>query len=160
MPDVYWVKPPSGGAVPYEQWRDDASCNGLDTNLFELGDPDVIPKGDQEDLIAQGLRVCSGCPVRAACKTNSSDMDRYWTTRGGQPPEGLFMDSKRPRYRFPPVGREGGFKPGQGPVREPREKCKQGHSDWVVDGRGTRRCRTCKNRQANVARDKRVAAKK
>ena len=136
----YIVRPPQGG-LSYEEWRDDAVCNGMDPALFELGDPDLISEADQQDQIAQGLRICSGCPVRAACLNSSNELDRYWTTRGGQPPEGLFPDSKMPRYRFDQ--KKHGFVPGQGPKRGPKKLCKRGHDNWKTRPNGKRRCLTC-----------------
>jgi hypothetical protein len=132
---------PTLWAVSHEEWRDDALCNGLPVEQFELSD-DLTPD-DQHELIAQGLKVCASCPVRQECRTNSGELDRHWTTRGGQPPEGLFPDSKTPRYQFPQA-RPGGFLPGGNTGRKPKEKCKHGHINWAEpDASGKRRCKTC-----------------
>lgn len=129
MPDVYWVRPPLRVAIAYEEWRDEASCQGLPTELFELGDPELITDDDQHDLIAQGLKVCTGCPVRAACLANSSELDRHWTTRGGQPPEGLFPKGERARPRK-------GVKRGR--------KCNRGHDNWRPRKNDTFVCVDCR----------------
>lgn len=155
MPDVYWVRPPSRVAIAYEEWRDDASCYELPTELFELGDPDEITDDDQQDLIAQGLKVCAGCPVRAACLNNSSELDRYWTTRGGQPPEGLFPEVKRPNYVAPRAAN--GFKPGEGPKRVPKKYCKRGHDDWQTRPDGKRRCQSCRKLDNQKGEERRKA---
>lgn len=155
MPEVYWVRPPSRVAIAYEEWRDDASCYELPTELFELGDPDEITDDDQQDLIAQGLKVCAGCPVRAACRANSSELDRYWTTRGGQPPEGLFPEAKEPKYAVPRAAN--GFKPGQGPKRAPKKYCKRGHDDWFTRPDGKRRCQSCRKLDNQKGEERRKA---
>lgn len=140
-PPVRLYRPPSKGAVPYSDWKDEALCDGMDPDLFELGDPDEVSQEDQEELIAWGLQVCAGCPVRAACRNSSSELDRYWTTRGGQPPEGLFQDSVEPPYLMKRY--VNGFEAGMGPKRKPQKKCKNGHEDWVTRRDGKRRCLTC-----------------
>lgn len=142
-PPVPLYRPPSRGAVPYEDWKDEALCDGMDPDLFELGDPEEITKEDQWELIAWGLQVCAGCPVRAACRNNANEFDKHWTTRGGQPPEGLFQDSKRPHYELKRF--VNGFDPGAGPKRKLQKTCKRGHEDWGVRKKdGKRFCITCK----------------
>lgn len=138
---VRYVRPPTVG-LPQDDWYDEALCRGLPTELFELQDFDEVERGEQEEKIAEGLRICSGCPVRAACKGNSTELDRYWTTRGGQPPEGLFLDSKMPKYKLP--RQVNGYGQGEGPVREPKKKCKRGHENWFNDNKGNRRCMSCR----------------
>lgn len=142
-------------AVPYREWKDEAACRGLPTELFELGDE--FRSDDQHELIAQGLKVCTGCPVRAACKTSSNEEDRYWTIRGGQPPEGLFEDLEVPKIKLYFMPR--GYRSGKGPVRKPKEKCNYGHIDWVIDGTGRRRCNTCRTRTNNAANKRRSGGK-
>lgn len=147
-PPVPLYRPPSRGAVPYEQWQDDAACQGQDTELFEIelpyGQLSEEAREDQEELISWGLAICTGCPVRASCLANSSELDRYWTTRGGQPPEGLFPDSKMPayplkQYRF-------GFASGAGKVKELAKTCKRDHENWGTrKADGKRFCITCKS---------------
>lgn len=155
---IYQIRPPTVG-LSYENWQDDAICHELPFELFELEDFGEVERGEQERLIAEGLKVCSSCPVRAACLTNSSELDRHWTTRGGQPPEGLFEDAIEPGFAL--VRTKNGFFPGEGPKRAPKEKCKRGHKDWRVDKRGKRRCVTCQridNRTAWQKRKKKPVA--
>lgn len=131
------LRPNTGRLIASKTWQDQALCRGLPTELFELQDQD--PAGEEShELIAQGLRVCSSCPVRAACLGDASEVDRYWTTRGGQPPEGLFEDAEMPRIKPPskPIRVHG--------IRPVKKLCKRGHEDWMSDGRGKRRCRTCR----------------
>jgi hypothetical protein len=129
--------------VTVDDWTLDALCNGLDPQLFELQDLDCITFEQQEELIAEGLKICSGCPVRAACKNNSSEQDRYWTIRGGQPPEGLFPEAQVPKIKLARV--INGHAPGEGPERKRVKFCKRGHDDWTaIDKRGKRRCKTCR----------------
>ena len=144
-PPVPLYRPPSRGAVPYEQWQDDAACQGQDTELFEIETPvrwlSKEAREDKEELISWGLAICTGCPVRASCLTNSNEFDRYWGTRGGQPPEGLFHDSKMPHYELKRY--LNGFPPGGGKERELKKTCKRGHDDWSTRANGKRRCLTC-----------------
>lgn len=135
-----YVRPPTVG-LAYDDWKEEALCRDLPPYLFELQDFDDVERGEQEKVIAMGLKVCSGCPVRAACKSDSSELDRYWTTRGGQPPEGLFLDSERPKYAAP--RQVNGFASGEGPRRALQEKCKRGHSEWITRKNGKRRCGPC-----------------
>jgi hypothetical protein len=157
---IHYIRPPTVG-LAYDDWKEEALCRDLPPYLFELQDFDDVERGEQEKVIAMGLKVCSGCPVRAACKSNSSELDRYWTTRGGQPPEGLFLDSKRPKYAAP--RQANGFLPGEGPSRVPPKKCKRGHSEWVVQKNGKRRCKPCQVEASATdwqRRKEREAAKK
>lgn len=142
--------------VPCEEWKDDAACKGEDADLFVLQDADEVSEDDQHELIAWGLKICVACPVRQACLNNSNELDRYWSTRGGQPPEGLFPDGVEPTYRLA-NNRKGGFRPGEGPVRKPQEKCKRGHEDWSTDRRGKRYCATCKREGNRASWEKRKA---
>lgn len=154
-PPVPLYRPPSGGAVPYKSWKDEAPCTLVSPSLFELQDFEEVERGKQEESIAEGLKICSGCPVRAACLKDSSELDRYWTTRGGQPPEGLFPDGEEPRYLFPVT--INGFRPGGGPERPPGKVCKRGHDDWVQRPGGKRRCRTCQRMSNKSDWEKRKA---
>lgn len=141
--------------IPYEEWKDEASCKGVDPQLFELQDPDEISEDDQHELIAWGLKICVDCPVRQSCLINSNEEDRHWSTRGGQPPEGLFPDAKMPKINLAKA-RRGGFEPG---LRTPREKCKHGHNEWMTDARGKRRCVPCRKAQTAKDWEKRKAAR-
>jgi transcription factor WhiB len=146
--EVKSARPSNKWAVPYEEWRDDAVCDGMDPSLFELTDNiRTLTEGEREDeeaRIAEGLKICSRCPVRQECRTNANASDKYWSTRGGQPPEGLFLDAKMPRFATGSNGREGGFRPGEGPVRKLKEECKNGHKDgWKAKADGRRFCGTC-----------------
>lgn len=155
------LRPNLGRLIANETWQDEALCRDLPPYLFELQDFDDVKRGEQEKVIAMGLKVCSGCPVRAACKGNSSELDRYWTTRGGQPPEGLFLDSKKPAYTLP--RQANGFAPGKGVHRALKDKCKRGHSEWITRKDGKRRCRPCQQEMSATdwqRRKEREAARK
>lgn len=143
---IYYIRPPVVG-LAYEDWKDEASCNGLPPHLFELQGFEEIERGEQEETIAKGLKVCSGCPVRAACKSDSTPLDRYWTTRGGQPPEGLFLDSKMP----------GRYDTSAPPRKTPKKLCKHGHSDWATGKDGQRRCIPCRRQSDAVTWQRRKA---
>lgn len=133
--------------VPYEQWRDEALCNGMDVRLFELSEE--VDEDTQHELIAEGLKVCSSCPVRAACMSNSSPADRYWTSRGGQPPEGLFPDTV-------PVVEKSAMQVWSRSNKRPGVKlgktCDNGHDDWLTNNSTGRKfcapCRRERNRKA------------
>lgn len=113
-------------APAYEEWRDDAACNGMPTDLFMLNEEDS--KDDQHELIARGLRICTACPVRQACKVNSSEEDRFWSIRGGQPPEGLFLNLKKLKAT----------------TTSSSNTCQRGHNNWKLQTSGKRYCATCK----------------
>ena len=51
---------PTGPAAAGRDWRADAACQGLDTELF-------FPADDRISSTETPRRVCHGCPVRAAC---------------------------------------------------------------------------------------------
>lgn len=146
-PQVASYRPPSGGPA-YPDWKDEASCNGKDPSLWELDEVltrlNKTQRGEQEVRIAEGLKVCASCPVRQECKRNSNEYDRYWTTRGGQPPEGLFQDSKRPL--------EGPRKATVVPDKRAMQvRCAKNHDAWITRKDGKRYCGECK-RLANKAR--------
>jgi WhiB family transcriptional regulator, redox-sensing transcriptional regulator len=67
-----------------DQWRTQAACSSLDTNLFfpdpEVDD-DVLPR------IASAKAVCAECPVRQSClefAIRTRQLDGVW---GGHTPE-------------------------------------------------------------------------
>lgn len=126
--------------VPYEEWRDDAACSGMPTNQFTLDEE--ASEDEQHESIAKGLRICVACPVRQACKSNSTEEDRFWTIRGGQPPEGLFLGMRNLKD-IAPVRKVTGLKVG-GPGRVPLKQCKRGHEDWAYHRNGQRYCKPCK----------------
>jgi hypothetical protein len=136
------LRAPSGGSIDYEEWRDGAACKGVDPDLFEIGE-DLQRGEEKQELIAWGLRICSKCPVRKPCGASATESDRYWTTRGGQPPEGLFEDSVAPNSS--PVGTK----------RGPKKSCVNGHESWAVSPLGTRYCVPCR-----AATDEKSAARK
>lgn len=64
------------------QWRDDAACLGLDTELF-------FPVDDRPAATAAPRRVCRGCPVRAECLADvlaTEDPARRFGVVGGTTP--------------------------------------------------------------------------
>lgn len=138
---VALYRPPSRGAVPYEDWKDDAACDGKPVYFFEYNDE----AGEEEnhELIARGLKICTACPVRQACNANSTPEDRFWTTRGGQPPEGLFVGKNFLKRKGVMGGIRGVSKSGGGPGRPPSDECQRGHKNWIKYKSG-RRCGTCK----------------
>lgn len=134
-------KRPNGDA--YADWRDEAACSGMDADLFELQDSEEVDEESQWELIAWGLSVCTGCPVRASCLSEASDHDLHWTIRGGQPPEGLFPDSKAPKNVIYDAGLQPSRQKGKAKPSLRRDTCERGHKDWVLEKSGKRRCRTC-----------------
>ena len=131
-------RPPVGSGVPYENWKDEAACDGKPTYFFELSDELNIVSNAQQELIARGLKICTSCPVKAACLADSSPSDRHWTTRGGQPPEGLFPYTTMPPLKGEKLARRG-FKS----TRKVKSKCKRGHENWQIRKDGNRRCLDC-----------------
>lgn len=128
------------------EWQDEAACQGLPTEYFELEEPAKAGSdmSDQHELIAKGLAVCAACPVRQACMSDSMPIDRYWTTRGGQPPEGLFLDSVMPATKLTQTTAPKGFAPGKGPRRPLKQVCKRGHEGKYELSGGKRRCMACR----------------
>lgn len=151
-PEVLMYRVNRGWLMSYEEWRDDALCSNADPALFELDAPAKGMTVDQEDeahiRMAKGLSICSQCPVKKSCSSASTPEDRYWSIRGGQPPEGLFPDSTPPagvKVRGP----EGGF------GRKRSEYCGRGHKNWKERPNGSRRCIDCdrvNNREREAAR--------
>lgn len=144
-PQVAMLRPPLGAAVPYEEWRDDALCQSLPAEWFELSDQLMDGVGEapeeQHQLISNGLKVCNSCPVKRSCLVNSNEDDRKWTTRGGQPPEGL----------FPVTGGGSHGKPVQTFTRD--KVCGRGHNRWAKRSSGKVYCATCKQiNEANRVR--------
>jgi len=133
-PQIAMIRNPlRGGSVPYEEWRDDASCQSLPAEWFELSDHLMDASGEapeeQHRLISLGLKVCNDCPVKRSCLVNSNEDDRKWTTRGGQPPEGLFPENGK-RVKAVPYSR--------GKI------CKRGHDIWARRSTGRVYCVPCK----------------
>lgn len=151
MIDVYWIRPTLRSAVPYEEWTDDALCRDMDHQLFELEDQDETPSEQEWERIAEGLKVCTACPVRQACLNNSTKDDRLWSTRGGQPPEGLFYIKNEGSGEKHSERNSGGKFTGGG------ELCSEGHNSWQATNKGGgkagRYCKDCRN----AARRKRRA---
>ena len=143
------LRPTSGGSVSYEEWRDEAACKGMDTDLFEI-DEDLERGEEKQELIAWGLQICSKCPVRKPCGASATELDKYWSTRGGQPPEGLFPDSKRPA--------PGGVTNASS-KRKPKEFCINGHNNWYFSPGGIRRCLTCRKAFDKASWERRKARK-
>lgn len=135
------LRPTSGGSVAYEAWQDEAPCRGLPYHWFELQEFKESRREKQHKPIAKGLKVCSTCPVRKLCGLEATEVDRYYTTRGGQPPEGLFEDASLPKLASRPRSRKS-------PVSGARELCSKGHNDWVSSGVGRRSCDTCRKLRA------------
>jgi hypothetical protein len=136
-PQIAMIRNPlRGGSVPYEEWMDYASCQSLPAEYFELSDHLMDSVGEapeeQHRLISLGLRVCNDCPVKRSCLVNSDEDDRHWTTRGGQPPEGLFPN-------------KGGGAHGKRAETFIRGKmCNKGHDKWAKRGNGKVYCWSCK----------------
>jgi len=153
-----WVSiiPKAQWSVSYQEWRDEAPCRELPTHWFELDDEfdpsssDELSLTAQHRVIAKGLKVCADCPVRQSCLSDSNVEDRYWSTRGGQPPEGLFPDGDMPKVKHVPIK-------GFTIKRSAQLTCKRGHDDWMTDGRGKRRCRTCRKAENQTGWKKRKA---
>lgn len=145
-PPVPMYRPPSRGAIPYEEWRDDAKCSveHIDVEFFMLNEEDS--EDEQHEKVAEALAYCANCPVRQSCLTNSTPEDRYWSVRGGQPPEGLFQYTIKAAQAVMPKsqGGPGGGARGSRPKREPSETCKRGHNDWRAYKSGQRYCYSCK----------------
>ncbi len=123
-----------------DDWRDEGTCNTEDPSLFEYDDSESSET--QWPKIHQGMQVCAGCPVRDLCYADASPANKYWTTRGGRPPEGMFEDSKAPDE--PSLVQAGGLKSQVARNRKLKEKCKWGHQNWVVRDNGKRRCVDCR----------------
>ncbi len=68
---------PSHPPAPSElaaNWRDDAACRGLDTELFFPG---------QGESIMEAKQICSSCPVRVECADYALDSGQRFGIWGG-----------------------------------------------------------------------------
>jgi hypothetical protein len=65
---------------PVQSWMTDASCVGLDPELFAFDHAD-------HKKLKKALNVCTGCPVRASCLETASPVDLKFTVRGGEIPK-------------------------------------------------------------------------
>lgn len=120
-------------------WQDDAACAFSPSTMFEVareGDPifEDSKFSEIQDLNENNLRaaqkICGKCPVWDQCYISANEPDFKWTMRAGIMPtahtENKSGDPKKA------LGR---------PIKN--HLCPQGHSDWVTDNRGHRRCQVC-----------------
>lgn len=86
---------PSRGSSREYVWTDDAACNGVYPELFQVsqvGDPGLegISTHDLQALnqgkVKRAKEYCEGCPVRATCIKMAEPQDLYWSVRGGRTP--------------------------------------------------------------------------
>lgn len=89
---------PSTGSGREYVWTDDAACKGSDPEMFQLsqdGDADVVgmtrPQVREHNWakLQSAQEICSDCSVRAVCLENATQMDRFWSVRGGELPSKL-----------------------------------------------------------------------
>lgn len=133
--------PYHGPSTPkVDDWRDEAACQDGDPSLFEYDNNES--RESQWDSIHAGMLICNECPVRALCYDDSSPANRYWTTRGGRPPEGMFTDSVAPKEKSL-ITQAGGRKSEVAKKRTPKERCKRNHNNWVLRKNGSRQCKDC-----------------
>lgn len=71
-------------------WRDDAACNGLDTNLFHPNFHSTHLKSWR--AIEKAKTICRGCPVRIPCleealRYEAADGHLMWGVWGGTTPQ-------------------------------------------------------------------------
>lgn len=64
-----------------QNWRDDASCDGVDTGAFFHADGERDPERQTREDDAK--RVCHGCPVRVACLDEAFTGPQEYGTWGG-----------------------------------------------------------------------------
>jgi len=66
-------------------WQDNASCRGMDTNLFYY---DHLQRGQQRLAKANKAKaICQGCPVKLQCLTDAVKRDDRHSIQGGTSPE-------------------------------------------------------------------------
>lgn len=79
-------------------WVDDANCNGVDPELFQVasqGDPEVEGLYGKQlarynlEKAEQAMGTCEGCPVKQRCLDEATPGDLFWSVRGGELPERL-----------------------------------------------------------------------
>lgn len=80
-----------------KNWRDDAACRGMDTEIFFPGPTDV-------EQVARAHHACDRCPVIADCLAFAAEVDARHGIWGGQSTyERLRVGDRPVRERRPPV---------------------------------------------------------
>lgn len=124
-------------------WTDDAACNGIDPEQFEVtqewdpaaeGRKALALRRYNEQKVADARKICESCPVRKTCLDKSEVSDRFWTVRGGLEP-GYFT---RPRSGAGIMGPSFNMKPW-----EPPFECK-------IHGRENVATRSAKGKGGNI----------
>lgn len=125
---------PDSGA---ERWEENANCQGKAFELFEYQDyespltKDMKLKARVEFNYANfqmAEEICIECPVFFQCGETATEDDKYWTVRGGEPPQRFLAEKEEYEAKGRPRGA-----PGQD------RTCNKGH---LVRGGG--RCPECK----------------
>lgn len=73
--------PKDKGAAPKANWVERAICAGADVNLFFTNQ-----RGNNRAAYAEGLRICSNCPVKAECLQHALDHNEQDGVWGGTTP--------------------------------------------------------------------------
>jgi len=131
-----------------DNWMRKANCVGHPFELFEYQDNDSpltvgMDFRERMEFNAANFKlaeeICIECPVMLRCPEEADLKDKYWTVRGGEPPDRLQAESKR--FERPNNGRPVGSR-----NKEPRPQaapgsrvCQNGH--YQADGG---RCKACK----------------
>lgn len=79
-----------------EDWRDQAACRGMDTNLFFP----VGAAGAGWVEISEAKKVCSTCPVQAQCLRWAADVGVDYGIWGGLTDAERRSARRRPAHRL------------------------------------------------------------
>lgn len=100
---------PSAGSAREYVWTDDAACNGVMPELFQLShqdDPGLegISTHTLQELNFQKVetakKYCDTCPVKKTCLETASTSDLHWSIRGGQTPTRLTWQKRPPSFPY------------------------------------------------------------
>lgn len=128
------------------EWAERAACKGKPFMLFEYQEKDspLCTNMSQKVRVAfndsnfeKAGEICIECPVFFECRANATELDKYWTVRGGEPPGRFAIEAEQ----MSKLGR-----PSASPTG-PRT-CNRGH--FIPNGG---RCMTCKNITRQARRD-------
>lgn len=114
MSDFMWPTPD----LPQE-WKADAACRGMDTNLF------FPAKGDHRAML-HVRAICNGCTVREQCLDYAVQLGEKFGVWGGlseRQRRAVRRESNTRRVRVVQCGTRGGYRKHKADGTEPCQPC-------------------------------------